>query len=220
MPDCRRPCRALAVAVAAVLLAGCSGSSSPSLAPSTAASDVSGSATDAPDSGAPAAGTSDPATASPAPTDDAAPDLVLQGDGLGLLQGDSPQPLPFGSTGAQVVQQAVEDALGPVVVTPLADCAQGPRTALVVDGFTVLLDGDRFVGWTDAGAPDRSLTTADGVGVGSRLADLQSALPDLQVAQAPPGVTFASATGLTGLLSAPDEAATVTAISGGQTCVH
>ncbi len=201
--------RALTVAAVAVLLAGCvsdARSTGPARASSSALSG--------------AAGPSAPAT-SPSPTTDmdAPAVLLLQGDGLGVIGGDSSvAPLPFATTTGEAVRLAVEDALGPTATTALPDCPQGPREAVGVDGFTVLLDGDRFVGWTDTGAQDRSLTTSDGLGTGSRLDELQSVLPDVQVAQGPAGPGWSSLTGLSGLLDGLDPASTVTAISAGQTC--
>ena len=160
-----------------------------------------------------------PPSPGPTPTGEAAPVILLRGDGLGQLLGDaSEQVLPFTGTPSAVVQQAVDEALGPTVPVALAPCPQGPRTAVGVAGFTVLLDGDRFVGWSDAGAPDRALTTSDGVGHGSRLDELTSALPDVQVVPAPTGAGWVSPTGLSGALQGVDPAAAVTVISGGETC--
>lgn len=161
-------------------------------------------------------GTPDPAaTPDPAGQGD---DLVLQGDGLSLLHGDTPQPLPFGTAPVADVRAALTAALGDVAETGAVACPQGPRVELTADGFTVLLDGDRFVGWTDVGAPDRALTTTDGVGTGTRLPDLRSALPDVQVPAG--GTTWSSAGGLSGTLSGSDPAARVAVISAGQTCPH
>lgn len=189
-------------------LTGCSGGDGAAAGPTTAAV-VEGSA--------PAA-TLPPPTAPPSRGVDDAPVLVLQGDGLSQLDGDTPQPVPFGPGSAAPARQAVEDGLGPVVESLRPDCPQGPRTALDVDGFELLLDGDAFVGWTDLGAPDRALTTTDGLGVGSGLADLQSALPDLVVVPGDAATTWSSATGMSGTLSSSAPDAVVTAVSAGQTC--
>lgn len=199
------------------LLAGCTaptaaGAASPPPAlPSSVGTDQSAPASTAPTPAGTPTGT---------PTDDQAPPvLVLQGGGLGLLASDSSvQILGFGTAAPDVVRQAVEGAVGPMI-SVARTCAAGPRTALTADGFTVLLDGAHFVGWTELGAADRSLTTADGLAKGSPLQALKSALPDVQVANGPTGTTWTSATGLSGTLSSPDPTATVSAISGGQSCV-
>lgn len=203
------------------LLAGCTAPtaagapSSPPALPSSVGTDQS-----APASTAPTAAGTPTGTPAGTPTDDQAPPvLVLQGGGLGLLASDSSvQILAFGTAAADVVRQAVEGAVGPMT-SAARTCAAGPRTALTADGFTVLLDGAHFVGWTELGAADRSLTTADGLAKGSPLQALKSALPDVQVANGPTGTTWTSATGLSGTLSSPDPTATVSAISGGQSCV-
>jgi len=179
--------------------------------PSSVGTDQSAQASTAPTAAGTPAGT---------PTDDQAPPvLVLQGGGLGLLASDSSvQILPFTTASPDVVRQAVEGAVGPMT-SAARTCAAGPRTALTADGFTLLLDGAHFVGWTELGAADRSLTTADGLAKGSPLQALKSALPDVQVANGPTGTTWTSATGLSGTLSSADPTATVSAISGGQSCV-
>ena len=199
------------------LLAGCTAptaagaASPPPGLPSSVGTDQSAPASTAPTAAGTPAGT---------PTDDQAPPvLVLQGGGLGLLASDSSvQILAFTTAAPDVVRQAVEGAVGPMT-SAARTCAAGPRTALTADGFTLLLDGAHFVGWTELGAADRSLTTADGLAKGSPLQALKSALPDVQVANGPTGTTWTSATGLSGTLSSPDPTATVSAISGGQSCV-
>lgn len=211
-------------ALLVALLAGCSGSPDVARPSQSSAAgqqhdtqDATQDPTQDPSQDAPAV----PTTASPSetPPEDVPPVLVLQGDGLGLLAADdSTAPLLFGAAPGGDVLQVVQTALGEVATVPLT-CPQGPRTGLDVDGFRVLLDGDRFVGWTDRGAADRSTTTADGIGVGSRLEDLQSAVPDAQVQQDGAGATtFTSPGGLSGDLAGPDPAAALTSLSGGQTC--
>ena len=203
------------------LLAACTSPSAagapspPPALPSSVGTDQS-----APASTAPTAAGTPTGTPAGAPTDDQAPPvLVLQGGGLGLLASDSSvQVLPFTTAAPDVVRQAVEGAVGPMT-SAARTCAAGPRTALTADGFTLLLDGAHFVGWTELGAADRSLATADGLAKGSPLQALKSALPDVQVANGPTGTTWTSATGLSGTLSSPDPTATVSAISGGQSCV-
>ncbi len=211
VPHAARP-RLPAVLLAGALLAGV-----PACSGGTAATSAVALPTATPTVPAvPATGPSTaPAAATPAVADEVA-DLVLQGDGLSLLQGDTPQPLPFATASAGAVRAALSAALGDVTETAAVPCPQGPRTRLAVDGFSVLLDGDHFVGWTDVGAPDRALTTDDGVGTGTRLADLRSALPGVQVPAG--GTTWASAGGLSGTLSGSDPAAQVAVISAGQTC--
>jgi hypothetical protein len=125
--------------------------------------------------------------------------------------------LPFG-TPADVVRAGVARALGPLTTTTLPDCGQGPRTASTVRGFTVLVDGTRFVGWTDQGAPGRHLSTMNGVGVGSTLTQLRGELTDVRVERTTLGIEWLSASGLHGLLTSAAAAGRVTVVYGGEVC--
>lgn len=157
-------------------------------------------------------------SAVPAPMVDVArPVLVLAADGLDLAApGAALRRLPFRQTGSPVVRAAVEAALGLGERTELAGCGQGRRAAYVFDGFRVLLDGDRFVGWTEQGAPGRALATAQGLGLQSSLAELRAVLPDVEVVEGRVGTEW-SGSGLSGRLDGPEGG--VVEISGGETCV-
>lgn len=195
-----------------LLLAGCAGSGE--ARPSAPATMLAGSSAPRP---VPLPTDPPPPVSTPlAPAPAAPPVLVLQGGGLGVLSDDGAgQDLPFGAPG-DAVQAAVEQALGPGVPAALAACPGW--TALDVDGFRVLLDAGVFVGWVDTGADDRQLTTSDGVGLGSRLEELQSALPDVAVTPAPQGATWVSGAGLAGRLSGLEPSAVVTEVAGGRSC--
>ncbi len=205
------------LALLATVLTGCSGSGSPVVGPAASAS--AGAASTAPGAvPAPSDPSAEP-SADPTASPDSGPVLLLQGDGLGLLQGDaSVEPLPFGGTAPDVLRAALEETLGAVAAVPVADCGPAPRDALEADGFRVLLQGDRFIGWTDRGGAERTLTTADGVGLGSRLDELQSAVPDVVLDSGPAGPVFSSPSGLSGSLDGLDPGSSVTGLSGGQTC--
>lgn len=203
--------RAVTGVAAALLLVGCSGG--------TGSNGGAGEPVQAGTAPLPVRTTEVTPSASPGPPTEVPPVLLLEGTGLGLLAEDgSVAPLAFGSTPLEAVRVAVEDVVGPLTPVPLPDCAQGARTALAAEGFALLVEGDLFAGWTETGAADRQLTTADGVGLGSSLEEVQSALPDVQVAPGPAGGLWSSATGLSGTLTGTDPAAQVTALSGGQTC--
>ncbi len=204
--------------VAGLLLGGCGGAAPPRAAttpvstpaPTTPLDPTSAPPAD-PVGPPPAAGS----TASTSPG--SGPFLVLRGDGLALVQDDGATVgLDFGAP-ASSLRSALEQVLGAATTTELAGCPEGARTALDVDGFTVLLAGDRFVGWAERGAPDRTLTTADGLGIGTRLSDLQSALPALQLVAAPDGEVW-TAGGLSGRLGGADPGSVVTAMSAGESC--
>ena len=163
----------------------------------------------------PALTTPPPATVPPAT---APPTLVLRGDGLGLAGADgADRTVPLGSP-ITAAQQAVEQALGPLTPLALPDCPQGPRTALTSEGFRLLTDGQTLTGWADDGSQDRNLASVDGVGVGSRLDDLQSASPDVQVVPIPDGATFRTAEGLSGQLEGADPTSQILSVWAGETC--
>jgi len=201
-----------------------SGASSPSGAPG-----ASGSATVAVSgSAAPAASTTSAATsvtsAAPSVSGAAAstpaagrPQLILQVDGLGVATGGSIRQLPFG-TAAATVSTALTTTLGSPRTTRQPECGQGARTQLDRQGFSVLIDGTRFVGWTDDGAGGRHLTTADGLGVGSTLAQVRGRLAGVQVVTDTLGPEFSSDGGLSGLLSGTSASAKVTTLYAGETC--
>jgi len=144
------------------------------------------------------------------------PQLVLEVGGLGVVAGSSVRHLPFGTSRASV-STALTTTLGELKVTRLEECGQGARTQLDRQGFSVLLQGTRFVGWTDAGGPDRHLTTVDGIGVGSTLGQVRAQYPGVQVLTGTLGPEFTS-TGLSGLVTATTAAAKVTTIYAGETC--
>ena len=212
---CPSPAALLAVLAALpLLLAGCSG-----LTDDPAVSSVSPTPSTAPtlDPGVPVLPS---ASVSPTVGTGEGPVLVLRGDGLALYEGDvEVQPLPFGSP-ADAVRQVLEETLGATTPAELPDCAQGPRGALLVAGVTALLDAGAFVGWRDGGGDESALATAEGLGVGARLDELQSLLPDVQIGPGVDGLPVWSSpgTGLSGELSDPGPEAAVTVLTGGQVC--
>ena len=155
----------------------------------------------------------------PSPTRTATrPVVVLEPDGLGVLIGTSSiRRLPFGSP-ARAVRTAVAAALGPLRTTDLPECGQGPRVGSDRQGFSLLFDGTRFVGWTDQGAPGRRLSTADGVRVGSTRAQLERSLGDPTVTDGSLGIEWNSPGGLFGLLDGVRPTSRVTVVSAGETC--
>ncbi len=218
-----RPRRCLA-ALALLALAGCSGGAATTgTGQGGTGSSVSASAgaSSVPPSATPQAGSASPdATGSPAgATPSGAPVLVLAADGLGVQVGEaSIRRLSFPDAPAARVRAAVTAALGPLTVAELPECGQGPRSGASRQRFSLLFDGDRFVGWTDEGAAGRRLTTADGIGVGSTLADLRRSLGAVDVAPGSLGTEWTAPGGLSGVLDGGRPTSKVTVISAGETC--
>ncbi|MCW2605885.1 MAG: hypothetical protein JWO60_578 [Frankiales bacterium] len=163
---------------------------------------------------APSSATTAPSTPpTTAPTTEAGATLVLRKDGLALRSGSSTVAIPFGS-GTSLVAPALASALGePEQKT--VPCGQGPRTSLSSQGFDVLFDGERFVGWDESGA---GLVTDDGLRIGSTRAEVVKALPDAEFSQTELGTEFASPGGLSGFLDGPSETASVVGLVGGEVC--
>ena len=148
------------------------------------------------------------------------PVLVLEPGGLGVRVGAGRiRHLRFGTSAAKVTL-AVKSALGTGTTSPQPECGQGPRSSYRVKGFSLLLDGNRFVGWTDQGTPGRRLFASDGTGVGITLARLRQLHPNrITVLRQTLGPEFSHAgRGIDGLLSGTRRTSRVTTVFAGETC--
>lgn len=153
-----------------------------------------------------------------APGSGSQPTLVLQLDGLGVYVNGSPiRQYPFGTTGADEVKGALKQLVGSSPPQVLASCGFGSRSSYAVDQFAVILDGGKLVGWADQGKEGRTLTTADGIGVGITLATLKGIEPTTTVSMSKLGPEFADG-GIKGFLSGTDDASQVTTVFAGKSC--
>jgi hypothetical protein len=191
--------RALPAALLVATLAGCSsGSTTPQAKPSTAV---------------PA-----PLPSGSAPGSGPTPTLVLQPDGLGVyVNGSTIRQYPFGTTSAEEVKGALTELIGTDPPEVLASCGFGSRSSYVVDQFAVVLDGGKLVGWADQGKEGRTLTTADGIGVGITLATLKGIEPTTTVTASKLGTEFADGD-IKGFLTGTDDASQVTTVFAGKSC--
>ena len=166
----------------------------------------------------PATATTAAPTASPTAASTA---LVLEPDGLGLLVGPaSVRHLTLAAATADQVTNQLAAALGAGTTTPSPDCGAGLRT-FSSGGLSVLLKDNRFLGWTlqaSTGGTAATARTADGIGLGSTLADLRAARPRVTVSTATLGPEFVEPGGLSGLLTGTSGSSTVTLLRAGQTC--
>jgi hypothetical protein len=146
--------------------------------------------------------------------------MILEPDGLGFLVGDaSIRHLRFGEADATAVSSALTAALrGPMTVDDLPECGQGPRKGLRREGFSALLDGTKFVGWTDQGATGRHLTTANGVGIGSTLGQVEVAMTGVTTSNDSLGPQFISTSSFGGMLTGLTSGSKVTLTYAGETC--
>lgn len=148
------------------------------------------------------------------------PVLTLEPRGLGVRVGSGRiRHLPFGTSSTQVIA-AVKSALGTGKISLDPECGQGPRSTYQVKGFSLLLNGKKFVGWTDQGTPGRRLAARDGTGVGITLARLRQLHPNkITVMRDSLGPEFLHAgTGIDGLLSGTRRTSRVTTVFAGETC--
>jgi len=220
----RRPIRPFlacaAVAWSATLTAGCTGGASSSSATSQGGSVTAAATSTGATSAASAAAPSSPAAAAPTSTSAVHPVMVLEPDGLGFLVGDaSIRHLRFGEADATAVTSALTAALGgPLTVDNLPECGQGPRKGLRRAGFSALLDGTKFVGWTDQGAAGRHLTTVNGIGIGSTLGQVTAAMTGVTTSNDSLRPEFISAGGFGGTLTGLATGSTVKLTYAGETC--
>lgn len=152
-------------------------------------------------------------SAQPSPADGA--QVVLRPDGLSFPDGSSTSALTFGSA-ASTVRDALDRRLGAGGEAATPDC--GPEASVVQydGGLFLRLQGGRFVGWT-SGSP--GLSTADGIGVGSTLAELRAALPDITVSDGSLGPEWSTESGLAGFLDGTEDSSRVNSIGAGDRCL-
>lgn len=203
------------------LLAGCGSSGSSTVAAASAS--VSGPPTASPSAAAGPSSTSPSSSPSIAPTASRTaadqPTIVLEPDGLGaFVGGASIRQLPFDSTPAEQVVATVDAVLGTGTDATNSECGQGSRRTHTAGGFQVLLDGSRFAGWFDPGTPGRHLTTANGIGIGMTLGELEKLLPGVQVLNETLGPEFTDGNGFGGFLTGTTATSTVTKLYAGETC--
>lgn len=155
--------------------------------------------------------------------------LVLELDGVGSIDPASAaiRHLPFGAPFDEVAA-----AIEPIIGTPEQDVAQddcppGPARVLSYAGGLdlVVMDGE-LVGWSLGADADPSLTTVGGIGVGSTLEQVRGVLTDVVVQDSSLGVELRAGVQdedvdglLSGVLDGPGDAAALTTLWAGTTCV-
>ncbi|MEZ5408371.1 MAG: hypothetical protein R2761_10110 [Acidimicrobiales bacterium] len=149
--------------------------------------------------------------------------LAVGPDGLQFVDGARIILLPFGS-GRDEVATAVEAVLGtsPTVTPSSPECGNQADEQLRWPGqLSVDIRDDQMISWQlDRGSP---LTTVSGAGLGSTRAEVESAIV-IQVDESSLGTEFATegsgeAGGMGGLLTGPEDTATVTELWAGEICV-
>lgn len=167
----------------------------------------------------PAAPVNAAANTAPAPAPDApTAALAVDGDGLRLFDPatGASRPLAFGADRATVL--AALESRGTPETGRMEECGPGPLDfALWSDGLKLYFQDGRLAGWALDERARGKLATVAGVGPGASRAELAAAHP-IEIAETSLGTEFASAD-LYGLLDGPGQAAKVTAMWGGASCV-
>jgi hypothetical protein len=208
---------AAVLASAAVLVLGTAGPADDRLVPATpptTSPTPSPSALPGP-SASPSSGPTTAGTGAPSQEPTTPVRVVLRPDGLGFTGGgSSTSTLPFG-TDAATVRAAVDRALGAGGEMATPDC--GPRSSTVqYEGLFLRLQDGELVGWT-TGSP--GLTTGDGTGVGSTLAELRDAQPGVGVTEGTLGPEWSTEGGLAGFLDGTSDDSLVNSMGAGDQCL-
>lgn len=165
----------------------------------------------------------EPARSSPAGTAENAgqPKLTIDPDGLRwfIPPDGAGRPVPFGMAQADTLA-SLERVRGNAAQGTNADCGAGPvQYANWADGLSLVFQNGRFAGWNLDGRAAGGVTTADGIGIGTTRAELDSAIgPPLDVRETSIGTEF-TAGAYHGLFDGRAANARITDIWTGVNCV-
>jgi hypothetical protein len=164
-----------------------------------------------------AATTSTPATTTTV-VDDVELLVVLTPDGVGFTTADSGSMnrVDFGSAQELTVDLVTRSLGAPIEESPQPDCPAGPADQSTFDGISLTFQDGTFVGWSVA--KGSTLTTLDGIGVGSTLAELRAAFDDVEQVDSTLGVEVLAG-GYDILLSDDTDQAEVDTMLAGVNCV-
>jgi hypothetical protein len=196
------------LAVVAVLAAGCGGDDD-----GTATTDSTASTTTA---------AGDPTTTASGSTttvvDDVELLLVLTPDGVGFTTADSGSinRVDFGSAQELTVDLVTKSLGEPSDVTSQPECPPGPAEEARFDGIVLTFQEGSFVGWSVG--KGSTLTTVDGIGVGSTLTELRAAFADVEQVESSLGVEVLAG-GYDILLSDDTDQGEVDSMLAGANCV-
>lgn len=161
-----------------------------------------------------------PQTPAPVPADAHAPAIALAPDGIRLVApGGATRPLDFGMDQAETVVILDRVHGGAGKATTNAECGAGPVDFVQwPDGLSALFQDGKFVGWSVGTGGAKTLTTMNGIGIGSTRSELVAGFSGVTVQETTLGQEF-DAGGLYGVLSGPGAGATIDALWAGVSCV-
>jgi hypothetical protein len=147
------------------------------------------------------------------------PTVVLEGGGLGfLVSSASIRHLEFASTDLATIRTALVNALGTPAGESDQECGSGPVHTIRWSALSAYVSGGTFSGWFVPEQSKAKLTTADGIGLGTTLATLKKAHPDVKVEQTSLGTEWSTGE-LGGTLSSSASTGKVTALFSGDACI-
>jgi hypothetical protein len=158
--------------------------------------------------------------AEPAQPSSAAPLVALDGEGLRLvLQSGATRLLAFGAPRAQA-ERAIGGSLGIAERSAMTECGAGPLEFTRYGPLQLVFQDDAFAGWMVDRAG--SLSTIDGVAIGSSAAQVQSARTLERVSGSTLGdeftLTAAGGSAIGGLFENAGAEARVSQLFAGTTC--
>lgn len=143
--------------------------------------------------------------------------LAVDAEGLHVVAGATPRPLPFGLPQERVL--AVLQAFrGPADRGTNSECGAGPLDyAVWADGLTLHFQDGRFAGWALDGRAEGAHSTRSGIGPGSTRRELEAAY-NSRIEQSSLGTEF-TAGGISGILHGAGGEARITDMWAGLSCV-
>ncbi|WP_339914767.1 hypothetical protein [uncultured Brevundimonas sp.] len=195
----------------------------PAFAPALALAAALGLAGCSPGGGAPADAPQAPVAAPVVAQNNALPDALLEADGFTPANPGghgTALKMTFGQPRAEIIDfmTTLHGGTAPTL-SHNDECGAGPMNfARWSDAFTLAFQDGKFAGWwADEHAPS-GFSTLDDIRVGSTLAQVRAAWPEVQVMNDSIGPEFHAA-GLSGTLSGTAPTATVTALWAGASCI-
>ena len=130
--------------------------------------------------------------------------------------------LVFGEAGEDETVDALTEALGEAESEEeLTECGEGPLRSVTFSSLVAYFQDDVLTGWRVLEDGPATLTTADGIGIGSTRAEVEEAFPEVTVEESSLGTEFYTGEGasLSGLLTDDTADGRVDEIWSGTTCI-
>lgn len=198
--------RLIALALLALVLAGCGSSGDDTAAPSSAVSPS-------------VAVDSAPRSEGVEPQPKA---VILEGEGLGFLVGEaSIRHFEIGDADLASTKTALEkqtDSKGQE--EDLTDCGEGPLHVVTFPGLSAYFKDGKLAGWSVRSGATLAFTTAQGIGLGTTREELDDAYGDgLKVDETSLGTEWTAPDGISGILESDAADAETETLWAGMSCI-